>query len=1111
MNSSNLSLLDELRNYKTKYYTNLLLKGVLVSVAILLSVYISFNFLEYLGRFSTWIRAFFFFSFLLVGSAVLVFWIIVPISKLLGINRQISDEEAATQIGKYFPEIDDKLLNTIQLNKANDDKNALIKASIEQRTRELSIVKFTDAVKYSENRKYLKFILLPLILLLLVFLISPSFFAELFTKSSARIIRFNESFAEPAPFNFILGNKKLQAFKNEDFTIELKLNGRAIPSEVFMFAGGRKYKMVKESADKYTYIFPKIQKNTDFYFDAAGYSSKIYSLDLIERPSMLAFNAFLDYPAYLGKADEKWNNIGNLVVPEGTTIQWQFNTNQANALKLIFNEGKDTVSAEKQGNKNFNYTKRAKNSETYSIRLENQYSTNKEEINYYINVIPDRYPKISMQEYQDTAAYNFISVGGNVADDYGISALKLFYRINRNGKPGNYQSVSMPVSNEQSIQNFYYQLSLQEFNLQPGDQVEYFGQVWDNDGINGSKSAKTTTLQFKIPSEEDLKNDIDESISKTSSQIDKTLQKAKQLQKDIDNLENKLMNKERLDYQDKKLAEEILKKREELAEEVRKLQEQNEMTKEKQDRFFEKSPELAEKMEQLKKLMDDLLDEETKKLYEELQKLLEQNKDAEPVLDKLKELDQKEETLEKELERALEMFKQLQFEQKMEQTTKDLKELAEDQKKLSEETENKAKDNKTLEQEQKELNEKFEEIKKDMNDLEKLDKELEEPNGMEEQNKEMEDEKQEISEEMEKSKEEIQKNQNKKAGKSQKNAGEKMQKMSEKMESMQMEMESEEMMENIEDLRAILENLVQLSYDQESVMKEFKNVNLSDPRFIQLAQKQLKLKDDAKIVEDSLNALAKRVFQIESFVTRELSQMKREMNESTEMIKQRKLSNATGKQQMAMTSMNNLALMLSDALKQMQSSMQSASSKPQKGKGKPKKSPSLGQMQQSLNQKIEDLKKGNQSGKQMSEQLAKLAAEQQRIRQALKELQKMAGSDGKLGKEQKDNLLKQLQELQKQMENTEEDLVNKRLDRIDQKRQKEIETRLLESEQAIKERGEEEQRKAEQAKEKKKTVPPALNQYFKNKEKQIELLKTIPPALSPYYKREVDKYFEKIK
>ncbi|MDX2304884.1 MAG: DUF4175 family protein [Microscillaceae bacterium] len=1143
------NLLSALHQYKQKYYTNLLLKGILIAGALFLAIYISLNTLEYLGRFNSVVRTVLFFSFVVFISTTLFYWVFIPISRLLKINRQLSDEEAALQIGHYFPDINDKLLNTIQLNNTSDPNNSLLMASIAQRTRELSIFKFTEAIDLSENRRYLKYILIPLVLLISIFVISPSFFSELFTKSSVRLLNYSREFVDPAPFTFNLENKKLQAFKNEDFEVVLSLNGRAIPSEVFLIAGERRYKVNPDEKGKYLYTFPKIQKPVDFYFEAAGFSSIGYQIEVIERPSLLSFNAYLSYPAYLGKPNEKWDNVGNLVVPEGTQIQWRFNTNQTDKLLLLFNQGKDTVEVRKKGEKTFEYLRSVRNSQSYQVRLKNKYSYNKEEINYYVNVIPDKFPNISVQEYQDTATYSFLSVGGSISDDYGFSRLQLFYKISRKNNPGQFKSIPIPVSPDQSIQNYYYQLDLSQLQLQPGDKIDYYAQVWDNDGVNGAKSAKTSPRQFKIPSQEELEEEIDESVDKAENQIDNTLQKAQKLQNDIKNLENKLLNKNQLDYQDKKQAEDILKRRDELSDEIKKLQEQNALLNQKQERFFENSERVQEKIDQLKNLMDQLLDEETKKLYEELQKLLEQNRNNDAVLDKLKDIEEKEQTLEKELERALEMFKQLQFEQKLEQTVENLQDLAKEQKELAKENlnedkkegkdkenskenqkdnqnkdgkedqENKdgkenenqegkenQKDNQSPEEKQKELNEKFEDIKEDLKELEEMDQDLENPNGMEENNEQMQGEQKELSEKLQKILEQLQKNQNKKAGDEQKDAGQKMQKMAEQLGEMQSGMEMEMMMENMDDLRAILENLVTLSFDQEELMKEFRKVNLSDPRFITLAQQQLKLRDDAKIIEDSLTALSKRVFQIQSFVTRELTSMKGYMDESSDLIKQRKLGNATAQQQFAMTSMNNLALMLNDVLSQMQQAMQNAMAMPQNGKGKPQNSPSLSKLQQGLNQKIQELKKSGKSGRELSEELARLAAEQQRIRQTLRELEKMMGGD----KEGKEQLSKQIQELMKQMEKNEEDLVNKKLENITQERQKEIETRLLESEKAVKERGEEEERKSEVAKKKQKQIPPGLNQYFKNKEKQIELLKTIPPALSPYYKKEVDEYFEKI-
>ena len=1149
-------LMTELKRYKSKYYLNMLMKGILVTAALLLTTYIIINAAEYFGKFNTSVRAGLFFTFLAAAGITLVAWVLWPISKLLNINKQISDEEAAVQIGKYFPDIDDKLLNTIQLSHtAASQNNTLLMASIEQRTKQLGIVKFTDAVRFSENRRYLRYVVPPLLILLAILVFAPTFFSE----SSARIINYNNKYVEPAPFSFHLGNKNLKAFKNEDFTVDLDLKGRTMPEDVYLVSGERRYKMEKRGKNtfgKFAYTFKKIQKATNFKFESAGFTSPDYNITLMERPTLLSFSANLNYPGYLNKASEKWDNIGNLLVPEGTQIQWNFKTNNSKELALFFNEGKEVIKAEKINPKNFKYNRSARRSETYQVKLKNEFSGNKEDINYYINVIPDQYPKINIKESKDTAMYNYLSVGGSISDDYGLSQLKLFYRITRNGKPGDLKSVNLQLNPGQSIQNYYYEMDLTPMNLQPGDNLEYFAQVWDNDGVNGAKSAKTTSLMFKIPTEEELKKEIDKSATKTSNQIDKTLKKARKLKESMENVKNRFRNKRYMDYQDKKQVKELIEKRKELIKEIEKIQKENNTTNQKQKRFNETSPEVQQKMEQLKKLMDELLDEETKKLYEKLQKLLEQTRRNDRIQNMLDKIQKKENNLDKELERALEMFKQLQFEQKLDQTTKDLQKLAEKQDKLADKTDkdNKDKDNKNgknnkddknnkngkndknkdnkddknkngqnnkddknkddknnkenkgpqtqknkdLEKKQKELTKKFDDIKKQLEDLKKMDKKLEFPNDMKDFKKEQND----VSKDQKNSQQQLQKNQNKKAGKSQKKAAKKMKKMAQQMQQMQQNMQQQQMQENLDDLRAILENLVTLSFDQEKLMKDFRSVSLSDPRFVKLGQKQLKLRDDAKIIEDSLTALAKRVFQIKSFVTREVGKMKSYMDESTDMIKRRRLSIATGKQQFAMTSMNNLALLLNDVMKNMQNSMASAMSKPQKGnKGKPK--PNLSKLQQQLNQKIQQLKKSGKQGRKLSEELAKLAAEQERIRRALKEMQKRMGKDGKNGKD--------LRELQKKMEEVEKNLVFKNLERITKLRQKDILTRLLESEKSLREQGQDKERKSKSAKDNKtRKVPPALNQYFKNKEKQIELLKTIPPALSPYYKKEVDEYFEKI-
>jgi hypothetical protein len=304
-------------------------------------------------------------------------------------------------------------------------------------------------------------------------------------------------------------------------------------------------------------------------------------------------------------------------------------------------------------------------------------------------------------------------------------------------------------------------------------------------------------------------------------------------------------------------------------------------------------------------------------------------------------------------------------------------------------------------------------------------------------------------------------------------------------------------------------------------MKQFRQVDQADPRFVQLGQQQRKLKDDAAVIRDSLYALAKRVPQIQSFVTREVGEMNGRMDESLDQIRQRNVGRATGSQQLAMTSMNNLALMLNDALQQMQQEQRESQQAQQQGGGKPgkkkKKGSSagdgqMGRMQQQLNQQIQQLQQSGKTGRALSEDLAKLAAQQQMLREALKELEKLQDKGGKGTKDGKgQDGAGGTGDVKKLMEQTETDLVNKRLTEQTVMRQRQILTRLLEVEKSARERDQDEKREAQTAQTRPPVFPPAFDKYRQQKNRQTELLRTVPPALTPYYQREVSEYFQKMK
>jgi hypothetical protein len=1093
------TLLRRIDEYRKRYFLNQLLKGGLIFAALLLTLFLLVNTAEFFGRFSSGIRAGLFFGFigfLLIGAYR---WIVDPLLKLYGLQKPLSDEEAARQIGRLFPgQVGDKLLNTLQLQQLSTQQNELLIASLNQRSEQLLVTRFANAIQLGQNRRYLKYAIPPLAVILGILLLNPSFF----TNSSNRLVQYREEFVEEAPFQFVVDQKTLKAYRNEDLPFTVRLTGSALPDAVYLLADGTRFKLENVGQNRYAYTFDNVQRDLNFHLEAAGFRSPNYTATLIDRPSILNFDVQLTYPGYLNKPTERLTNVGNLLIPQGTVVTWHFTADHTDSVALSFLPGGKLL-ARLMGNNEYAATRQFAQSTDYLVNLSNRQTRLPSGMRYNVQVVPDRHPQISASVRQDSVTYNFVSLSGLISDDYGFSQLKLVATIQRAG--GGKSTVltrTLPINRTATAQNFAYLWPLDSLKLRPSDRIDYFVQVWDNDGVNGPKSARTTPLSVIIPSAQEIDKQVEKSADKTEQEIEEALRKSQSIKRELNSLEERMRTKKSTDFQDNKQAQELLKKRDELMDDIKKLQEQFQKTNDTQQRFAEQNPRIQEKMAQLEKLFKEMADPETKKLFEELKQMLEKKQDdkAANLLDRL---NRKERNMEKELERALKLFKQYQQDQKNEKLIDDLLKQAEQQDKAAQENNSdkpKDKDEQTQQQEKA-----IEDFKKLEERLQELEKDAEK-DGLR-QPETPEKEQQDAAEQMDQAKQQSQQNQPKKAAAAQSKASKSMKAMAKQMTQSMMSAESKEAQENIDDLRNLLDNLITVSVNQERVMKDFQRINSQDPRIVKLSQEQLKLRDDVKIIEDSLTALASRVAQIRSFVTREMTDMKYYMDQSSQLLKDRRVSQASSRQQFAMTSMNNLALMLSDALKNMQNSMNGAGM-PGGGKGGKKgnePSPGMGDAQKELNARMQQLGKGGKSGRGLSEELSALAAQQAMIRKMLQQAQdKAKGTE--LGQKMGD----QLQDLQKKMDETETDLVNKRVTPQTLNRQNEILTRLLESEKAIREQEEDPTRKAQAAQSVKQSQPTYLSDYKPPVTRQAEVIRTVSPLYNPYFKSEANRYLQKV-
>ncbi len=1091
-------------------------KGIIIFVIILLATFIAFSLFEYFSYSNSVVRSILFYSFILLAVGIAVAYIILPALKISGLGKQLSNEEIAKIIGDHFDQIDDKLLNLFELQKQMERGDYasydLLSAAIDSKIDSFKAYSFVQAIPVQKTKRFALWMLLPIAIFLLLFSIKK----ELFTEPTKRIVHYSEVYEKPAPYSFVVTNDSLKAFQYEDYTVNVKVEGSEVPDEVFIKYKNRNYKCQKNANSEFSYTFSNLQQNTEFQINTDEVTSTLYEIEVLPKPVMLGFNISLHYPSYLNKPDEVLENVSNLTVPEGTKITWNFITRNSDNLILMVDGHEKVISSEKD---NYLVNVTASNSFTYSILNKNKFMTGKDTLTDEVTVIKDMYPDIYVQSQQDSAYHDRVYFKGNIKDDYGFTKLHFVYnKLDKDGKvisSGNVLPVK--IQNGVTIQDFYYYFDQGMFDLNPGEQIDYYFQVYDNDGVNGAKSTKSSVQTYRVRTMDEIENDLHQAEEQTKSDYSDLLQESKELAKEIEKMQQKMRQEKEMSWQDKKNLEKLMKDYQKLQEKINELKQQQENHQQVENQYKNVNEDILKKQEELQKRMDEILSDEMKQMMKELEKMM-QDMNKDQIQQQMEKMKLSTQDINESLDQQLQLYKQLEVEKKLNEAVQKMRDLADELRKNAEKTENKQNTKESLQKSQQELQKKYDQVKKDIQDMKKLNNELEDPTKFKD-NQELQ---RDADQNMQQSQQNLEKNNRSKSADNQKKAADDIEQMAEQMEQDFNESELESITEDIATIRQIMDNLVKISFDQENILKRAQKMNSMSAAVSDVMKNQFNVKQNMAHIEDSLNALARRQAAVKPFIQKEVTKIQSNIESAQSELQNRRMSNASKNQQFALTSMNNLALMLMESMKDMQEQQKKSESKCNKsgngscnkpgGKGKPKKT-SARELQQQLNRQMEAMKKSmeqqakqGQTGKpqqSMSEQFAKMAAQQEAIRKMLQDYQSELKQQNGVGDKALDKLIEDMQK-------TEKDLVNRQINQQTINRQKDIETRLLQSERADMEREKDKERKSNEARQVPNLNPPKEWKIDREQSQQNEMLRSVPANLNYYYKSKANNYFYNI-
>lgn len=1113
-------LIEKIEQFIRKYYLNRLIQGVLIGAVLWMVFFLLLNGLEYFSWFSSKIRFVLLLVFLSVSIFILIRHFVIPIYNLIRYRKKMSIEKAAVLIGQFFPDIQDKLLNTVQLTTSSSSRpdDALLLASIEQRTQQLSPIHFTDAVDLKANtRVFLLF--LPLLILIIVLALSLPNFA---VQPVQRIIHYDQEFDKPLPFSVAISQVPFETSQGKDFLLNIQVTGEHIPDQFYIVSNSSRQLMNRQSINEFSHTFKTLYQDVDFQIVGGDYHSQLLHITVHPQPVLLSYQCFANYPAYIHRENEYFNGKTRIMIPQGTVLDFEFDLRDCDTAYIVLDSLLFPLTILDQ-QCHFNskqYSSHFSSSTSFDFYYSNPWTTDIDPLHFIIDVIPDAFPDIRVESYDEALSTN-IYYTGLLADDYGFSKLTFNATISN----PNEKQIVLPIAFDASSARttFFYHFNMDSLGMQPGQDIEVYFEIWDNDGFHGPKSKRSETFTYNKPSLAALDSIANQSESDILDRLSDKSDEASKLKDEIEKMLQELTSKKELDWSDKEKLQQLLEKQQEVQDEWNKLQEEQiQLTDFMKDNSLS-NDDLLKKQEQINKLFDEIIPDEMKQMMDELQKMLDEmpREKMQQMLQDMKKNNQKMQDL---LDRNLSLLEQLKMEkdindlmdklnqlgEKLQQTEDPLS--ADDAKQQFEQMMQKLD---SLQDKNKTLSDPFN-IQIDDELEQSIEDDLEQASQLEESEPNDEsdttDDSQagdDTSDNPSSSDDSSQPNKQKSSQKKQE-AGQKMQQMA---NSMQMQMQSsddEQLAEDAHLVRILLENVVRSSHQEEGLMTSLSHIRTDDPSLSQKIQTQKEISDNFVMVHDSLRAMALRQPMIQNFIFDELSSIDFQTNTSMKHLSDLHISSCIGSHQMALKSMNNLALMLAESLQNMENSMEGSgmSTNKQNKSGKPQSQSmkNMKQMQEQLGEQLKQMQQQMQNGQlpssQMSEELARMAAEQQMIREGMKQMLDEMKSSGQIGDDG-------LNQIMKDMERLEEEIVNKKITNQTLERNRQILSRMLESEKAQQKRDQDEKRKSNEYKGSQfdRQVDELLYKQMMNKNQ--DFLKSSPIQYQPYYRSRINDFYMK--
>ncbi|PAP76834.1 DUF4175 family protein [Rubrivirga marina] len=1101
----------------------------------------------------------------LVGALVLI-----PLLRGWGVLPGLDERSVVRRAGRDYPGADDRLATLLDLADGHDsgDDQQLHAAALDALGREVAQIPFERVHAFGPARNAARWALVPVALLVLGFALWP----QPMTAAAGRLLAPGVYFAPPAPFQLVVDPGDAQVTRGAAFEVTARAVGRELPLTTTLEFGRNDERATEEvriqaEGDVFQHTIEAVRADLRYRLEADGVRTPWYTVRAVDRPLVRGVRVAVIPPGYSGRSARQLpEGVGDATGLVGSAVRVQVQHGGPAPveawLSVAWEDGRSQRVPLRLSSEAALGQFRLRAAGTYTVHLRSADGLeNTEPARYRLGVLSDGPPQIALVEGADGSLD-----GGarrlvfRVTDDFGFRGGRLVYRVTRGGGTSAPRALGLGVRTRPLDQDVAVDWRVP--GARPGDTVEFYGQITDNDAAGG-KTARTPLFTLRYPSMADRLDDFGARRDSTVDALEELQEDAEESGERFRRLREELRENVDPDWEDRRQVEELLRQQDALRDQAQQLREQMRQLGEQMQNEDLGSDDLQRQFDDMQRVLEELDTPEVRDALERLREAMEKL-DLRDMLQQADEAAASEEELRRRLERSMELMKRLEAAVEMEEIARRAENLAETEEELARQTEalreqteadrpdaeRRAEEQRQdgerqdseprngerqenpqngqqpqrserqtqaererLAEEQRQAREDAEALQEQLDDLQEQLEDVR--NAPQEAVEEMRQQMQQdggLPQQMEENAQQLQQNRLQDAQEGQQNMSQQLRQMAGRMRQQSQQMQGQQRQVDQAALRRALEDVLTISRDQETLASDTGVLPNGSPALVPSARKQSELRDALRTVADTLQRVAQTVPSLGPRIEERAADGRREMDLAVTRLADRRSGPAAGHQRSAMTHLNELALLLADVLDQLQN-QQNQSGQGGGGQGggsggmSPQQMQQLGRAQQQLNQRIQQMlneSAGERLSGEQGRRLRQMAEQQEAIRRQLERAVEGAGEG------MNPNDRSALQRVGEEMRQSAEQMRRGGLDRRTAPRQQQILERLLQAEESVNQRGREQQREAQQAQQR--PAPPASAPRPGRPADRVrgDLIRALESGYAPDYQELIKRYFERL-